>query len=121
MKLKGWWCITAKIRHVCGKPEVEHVSTSYVELQSLTMRMSMKRFTRLSNPFSKTLINHRHALALYFYIHNLTRIHKTQRVTPAMAAGLTDRLWTMEEIIGMMDAVAPKPGRRKTYKKRIAA
>jgi hypothetical protein len=71
---------------------------------------------RLSNAFSKKLASHRHALALYFTFYNWTRIHKTLRVTPAMAAGLTDRLWTMEEIIGLMDEVAPKPGRPKTYK-----
>jgi hypothetical protein len=111
-------CIGAKKKPVTGNPDLDHISTSYVERQNLTMRMSMKRFARLSNAFSKKVANHRHALSHYFTFHNWTRIHKTLRVTPAMAAGLTDHLWTMEEIIGLMDEVAPKPGRRKTYKTR---
>ena len=82
------------------------------------MRMSMKRF---ANAFSKKLASHRHALSLYFKFYNWTRIHKTLRVTPAMAAGITDCLWTTEEIIALMDETAPKPGRPKTYKKRISA
>jgi hypothetical protein len=84
------------------------------------MRMSMKRFARLSNAFSKKLANHRHALALYFYFYNWCRIHKTLRVTPAMAAGLTDKLLSFDDLIERMDAVAPKPGRPKVYKKRQA-
>lgn len=114
-------CIGAKKTPVVGNPDPKHISTSYVERQNLTMRMSMKRFTRLSNAFSKKLANHRHALSLYFTFYNWTRIHKTLRVTPAMAAGLTDHLWTMEEIIGLMDEAAPKPGRPKTYQKRQPA
>ena len=114
-------CIGAKKTPIVGEPDPKHISTSYVERQNLTMRMSMKRFTRLSNAFSKKLANHRHALSLYFTFYNWTRIHKTLRVTPAMAAGITDHLWTMEEILGLMDEAAPKPGRPKTYKKRIAA
>jgi hypothetical protein len=114
-------CIGAKKTPIVGNPDPGHISTSYVERQNLTMRMSMKRFTRLSNAFSKKLASHRHALSLYFTFYNWTRIHKTLRVTPAMAVGLTDHLWTMEEIIEMMDTVAPKPGRPKTYKKQIAA
>ncbi|MFT3731469.1 MAG: DDE-type integrase/transposase/recombinase [Hyphomicrobium sp.] len=114
-------CIGVKKMPIVGNPDEAHISTSYVERQNLTMRMSMKRFTRLSNAFSKKLASHRHALALYFTFYNWTRIHKTLRVTPAMAAGISDRLWTMEEIIGLMDEAAPKPGRPKTYKKRIAA
>ena len=113
-------CIGAKKTPVVGSPDPAHISTSYVERQNLTMRMSMKRFTRLSNAFSKKLANHRHAISLYFTFYNWTRIHKTLRVTPAMAAGLTDHLWSMEEIIGLMDEAAPKPGRPKTYKKRMA-
>jgi IS1 family transposase len=114
-------CIGAKKTPIVGNPDPDHISTSYVERQNLTMRMSMKRFTRLSNAFSKKLASHRHALSLYFTFYNWTRIHKTLRVTPAMAAGLTDHLWTMEEIVGLMDEVAPKPGRPKAYKKRIPA
>jgi hypothetical protein len=81
-------CIGARKTPIVGEPDAKHISTSYVERQNLTMRMSMKRFTRLSNAFSKKLANHRHALALYFYFYNWCRIHKTLRVTPAMAAGL---------------------------------
>lgn len=114
-------CIGTKKTPVVGEPDAEHISTSYVERQNLTMRMSMKRFTRLSNAFSKKLANHRHALALYFYFYNWCRIHKTLRVTPAMAAGLTDELLSFDDLVVLMDAVAPKPGRPKTYKKRIEA
>jgi IS1 family transposase len=113
-------CIGAKKTPIIGEPAPEHISTSYVERQNLTMRMSMKRFARLSNAFSKKLANHRHALALYFYFYNWCRIHKTLRVTPAMAAGLTSKLLSFEELIEGMDAVAPKPGRPKVYKKRQA-
>lgn len=111
-------CIGAKKTPIVGKPDAKHISTSYVERQNLTMRMSMKRFTRLSNAFSKKLANHRHALSLYFYFYNWCRIHKTLRVSPAMAAGLTDKLLSFEDLIERMDAVAPKPGRPATYKKR---
>lgn len=83
------------------------------------MRMSMKRFARLSNAFSKKLASHRSALALYFYFYNWCRIHKTLRVSPAMSAGLTTKLLSFEDLIECMDAVAPKPGRPKAYKKRV--
>ncbi len=78
----------------------------------------MRRFTRLTNAFSKKFENHMHMVALYTMFYNFCRIHKTLRVTPAMEAGLTDRVWDMEDIIAAMDAVAPKPGRPTTYKKR---
>jgi hypothetical protein len=81
--------------------------------------MHMRRFTRLTNAFSKRVENHFYALAIYFVFYNFVRIHKTLRVTPAMAAGLADRLWSMEEIAELVDAAAPKPGRPKTYKKRV--
>ena len=81
---------------------------------------SVSRVTRLSNAFSKKLESHRNALSLYFYFYNWCRIHKTLRVTPAMAAGLTDKLLSFEELIARMDEAAPKPGRPKTYKKRLA-
>ena len=114
-------CIGINKTTIVGEPEAKHISTSYVERQNLTMRMSMKRFTRLSNAFSKKLANHRHALALYFYFYNWCRIHKTLRVSPAMAAGLTDKLLSFDDLIVLMDAAAPKPGRPKTYKKRFTA
>ena len=83
------------------------------------MRMGMRRFTRLTNAFSKKLDNHVHALALYFVFYNFVRIHKTLRMSPAMAAGITDRLWSLEDVVGMMDAMAPAPKARGPYKKRI--
>src|SRR6202051_1152773 len=85
-------------------PEVAHISTSYVERQNLNMRMGMRRFTRLTNGFSKKLENHCHALALYFMFYNFCRIHKTLKVAPAMAAGVTDKLWSMEDIVALIDA-----------------
>jgi hypothetical protein len=82
---------------------VPHISTSFVERQNLTMRMQMRRFTRLTNAFSKKVENHCHALALYFYFYNWIRIHKTLRVTPAMAAGLTDKLLDWSDVVEMID------------------
>ena len=111
-------CIGAKKQRVMGSPDIAHVSTSYVERQNLTMRMSMRRFTRLTNAFSKKLDNHIHALALYFAFYNFCRIHKTLRVTPAMAAGITDRLWSLEDIVAKIDAMAPAPKARGAYRKR---
>ena len=113
-------CIGARKNPVEGKPDEKHVSTSYVERQNLTMRMSMRRFTRLTNAFSKKLDNHIHALALYFVFYNFTRIHKSLRVTPAMEAGLTDRVWTLENIIDQIDYMNP-PKKRGPYKKREKA
>jgi IS1 family transposase len=101
-----------------GSPDIAHVSTSFVERQNLTMRMSMRRFTRLTNGFSKKLENHVHALALYFAFYNFVRIHKTLRMSPAMAAGITDRLWSLDDIVAKIDAMAPAPKVRGPYKKR---
>jgi IS1 family transposase len=101
-----------------GNPDIAHVSTSFVERQNLTMRMSMRRFTRLTNGFSKKLENHVHALALYFAFYNFVRIHKTLRMSPAMAAGITDRLWSLDDIVAKIDALAPAPKVRGPYKKR---
>ena len=109
-------CVGAKKDVFNGKPDRRHISTSYVERQNLTMRMSMRRFTRLTNTFSKRVENHCHALALYFVWYNFVRIHKTLRVTPAMAAGVTDTLRDMEWIVSLIDARAPKPGKRAPYK-----
>lgn len=111
-------CIGAKRRSRIGNPDEAHVSTSYVERQNLTMRMSMRRFTRLTNAFSKKLDNHIHALALYFVFYNFTRIHKTLRMSPAMAAGITDRLWSLDDVIAKIDELAPAPKVRGPYKKR---
>jgi transposase-like protein/IS1 family transposase len=94
-------CIGIKKRVVCGNPDMEKVSTSYVERANLTMRMSMRRFTRLTNGFSKKWENHNYALALHFAHYNFCRIHKTLRVTPAMAAGISKRVWDLKELIGI--------------------
>ncbi len=85
-------------RTVSGCPDETHVSTSYVERANLTMRMGMRRFTRLTNAFSKKVENHAHAVALHFMFYNFGRVHKTLRVTPAMEAGIADHVWTLEEI-----------------------
>ena len=87
-----------------GEPDPKHISTSYVERQNLTMRMSMRRFTRLTNGFSKKLENHMAALALYFMYYNFVRIHQTLRVTPAMAAGVTSKLWSVYDIVNLIEA-----------------
>jgi IS1 family transposase len=112
-------CIGARKRRVEGNPDMGHVSTSYVERQNLTMRMSMRRFTRLTNAFSKKYENHVHAIALYFMHYNFCRIHKSLRVTPAMAAGITDRLWSFDDILVKIDEMAPPPAKRGPYKKRV--
>jgi IS1 family transposase len=110
-------CIGARKRQVTGRPDMAHVSTSYVERQNLTMRMSMRRFTRLTNGFSKKYDNHVHALALYFYHYNFCRIHKSLRVTPAMEAKLTDRVWSFDDLIAKVDEMNPLPAKRGPYKK----
>jgi IS1 family transposase len=113
-------CIGAKKVRVEGTPDEKHVSTSYVERQNLTMRMSMRRFTRLTNAFSKKLDNHIHALALYFCFYNFCRMHKSLRMSPAMAAGVSQTLWTMEDIANRVEARTAKPAKRGPYKKRAA-
>lgn len=97
-------CLGARPTTVTGNPDIAHVSTSYVERQNLTMRMSMRRFTRLTNAFSKKLENHGHAIALHFMYYNFGRIHKSLRITPAMAAGVSDHLWSLEEIATLADS-----------------
>lgn len=94
-------CIGCEMKTAIGSPDPALVSTSYVERQNLTMRMSMRRFTRLTNAFSKKLENHAHAVALHFLHYNFARIHKTLRITPAMAAGLSDHVWSYEEIASL--------------------
>ncbi|HWS73382.1 MAG TPA: IS1 family transposase, partial [Thermoanaerobaculia bacterium] len=89
---------------VSGEPDEEHISTSYVERANLTMRMGMRRFTRLTNAFSKKFENHCHAIALHMMHYNFVRIHQTIRCTPAMEAGVTDRLWSMRDIVELIDA-----------------
>ena len=90
--------VSADKRVIVGNPNADKVSTSYVERQNLTMRMGMRRFTRLTNGFSKKVENLEHAVSLHFMHYNFARIHKTLRVTPAMAAGMSDHVWSLEEI-----------------------
>lgn len=113
-------CCGVKTKVRIGDPDPAHISTSYVERQNLTMRMSMRRFTRLTNAFSKKLDNHIHAIALYFVFYNFCRIHKSLRVTPAMAAGVTKTLWSLEDVVAKIDEMAPVPKPRRPYKKRSA-
>lgn len=87
---------------VSGDPDPKHISTSYAERQNLTMRMSMRRFTRLTNAFSRKVENHSAAVALYFLFYNFARVHQTLRVTPAMAAGVSDHVWSVEEIVALL-------------------
>ncbi len=101
-------CVGARKETITGKPDPKHVSTSYTERANLTMRMSMRRFTRLTNAFSKKLENHAHMVALYALWYNFVRIHKTLRVTPAMAAGIADRLWSMEDVVALIDEAAER-------------
>jgi IS1 family transposase len=110
-------CIGCEMKTVSGNPDPNHVSTSYVERHNLTMRMGMRRFTRLTNGFSKKIDNHIAMVAIHAVYYNFARIHKTLRITPSMAAGLSDHVWTLEEIVMMADryALAAKP--RGPYKK----
>jgi IS1 family transposase len=96
-------CIGAVPNAVYGEPDPEHISTSFAERSNLTMRMNMRRFTRLTNAFSKKIENHAHAVALHMMYYNFVRIHKTLRVTPAMAAGVTDKLWEISDVVAMLE------------------
>lgn len=98
-------CMGTRIAKVTGSPESGHVSTSFIERQNLTMRMSMRRFTRLTNGFSKKVENHEHALAIHYMFYNFARIHQTLRVSPAMEAGVSDHLWEISEIVGLLEGV----------------
>lgn len=95
-------CLACKSEVVTGQPDPKHISTSYVERQNLTMRMSMRRFTRLTNAFSKKVENHAAAVALYFMYYNFGRVHQTLRVTPAMEAGVATHVWSVAEIVGLL-------------------
>lgn len=113
-------CTGIKKRTVEGNPDKAHISTSYVERANLSMRMGMRRFTRLTNGFSKKLENHLHMLSLYFVHYNFVRIHKTLKVTPAMEAGVSNELHDMEWIVGLIDENTPEPKKRGPYKKQIS-
>lgn len=97
-------CLGCEKITVTGAPEPKHISTSYVERQNLTMRMNMRRFTRLTNAFSKKIENHMHSVALFYMHYNFARIHQTLRVTPAMEAGISQRVWTLAEVVEMAEA-----------------
>ena len=97
-------CMGARRAVISGKPDCAHVSTSLIERQNLTMRMSMRRFTRLTNAFSKKIENHEHSVAIHYMHYNFARIHQTLRVTPAMEAGVSDHVWSLEEIIALLDS-----------------
>jgi len=101
-----------------GNPDPDHISTSFVERQNLTMRMAMRRFTRLTNAFSKKAENHALMVSLHFMHYNFCRIHKTLRISPAMAAKVSDRLWSIEDIVDLVDACAEPPKRPATYRRR---
>lgn len=96
-------CLGAERHAIMGHPDPEHISTSYAERQNLSMRMGIRRFTRLTNAFSKKLANHIRALSIYFMHYNFVRIHQTLRCTPAMEAGVTDRLWSLEDMVRVVD------------------
>jgi IS1 family transposase len=110
-------CIGMNLVPISGEPDMAHVSTSHVERQNLTMRMSMRRFTRLTNAFSKKCENHAAAIALHFMHYNFCRVHQTLRVTPAMAAGLSDHVWELSELIALL----PVPVRAAWGSKKRAA
>jgi len=96
-------CVGCERHRITGRPDRDHVSTSFVERQNLNIRMGLRRFTRLTNAFSKKIENHVHGLAIYFMHYNFVRIHQTLRVSPAMAAGISDTLWSLEDIVKMVD------------------
>ena len=112
-------CIGATATPITGNPDPAHINTSYVERQNLTMRMHMRRFTRLTNAFSKKLENHINAISLHFAYYNFVRIHQTLRVSPAMAAGVADTLWSVEDLVKIVEAAQAAPAKRGPYKKRM--
>lgn len=109
-------CTGIEKKPIEGAPDPELISTSYVERQNLTMRMHMRRFTRLTNAFSKKVENHMHAISLYFMFYNYCKIHKSLRITPAMSAGLTDHVWELTDIVNLIPE--PEPKKRGPYKKK---
>jgi hypothetical protein len=109
-------CIGARKERIEGSPDPAHISTSYAERQNLTMRMHMRRLTRLTNAFSKKFENHMHMVALYTVWYNFVKQHKSLKgLSPAMAAGISETLWSMEDVAALVEASAPKPGKRGPY------
>jgi hypothetical protein len=114
-------CTGARREPIEGNPDKNHISTSYAERQNLTMRMHMRRYTRLTNAFSKKFENHCHMVALYTVWYNFVKQHKTLKgLSPAMAAGVSDKLWNIQDIAKLIEAASLKPGPRGPYKKREA-
>ncbi len=113
-------CLGAKKVAITGNPRGCDVSTSYVERYNLTMRLGMRRFTRLTNAFSKKLHNHAAMVAIHTVHYNFVRMHKTLRCTPAMAADLSTTLWSLEDMVRKLDALMPEPAKRGPYKKGIS-
>lgn len=113
-------CIGTVTNTITGDPDPDHISTSYVERQNLSMRMGMRRFTRLTNAFSKKIEHHGYMVALYFLHYNFCRMHKTLRMTPAMAASIDHTLHDVEWIVDLIEARRPEPGPRGPYKKKIS-
>jgi hypothetical protein len=111
-------CIGTERRIVSGSPERKHISTSYVERQNLTMRMSMRHFTRLTNAFSKKVENLTAACGLHFCHYNFCRVHKTLGTSPAVSAGVADHVWTISELVGLLEAAEATPIKRGSYKPR---
>ena len=111
-------CLGAERKAIIGDPDPDHISTSYVERQNLSMRMGLRRFTRLTNAFSKKVENHIHALAIYFFHYNFIRIHQTLRVTPAMAAGVSSRLMDMTDLADIVERWESTQPRKKVGRKR---
>jgi len=97
-------CIGCKSTVVVGNPDPAHISTSFAERQNLSVRMSVRRYTRLTNAFSRKLKNHAAAVALYYFAYNFIKIHRTLRTSPAMAAGVTDRLWEVSDLVALLEA-----------------
>lgn len=112
-------CTGAKKMRMEGSPDMAHVSTSYAERQNKTMRMHMRRFTRLTDGFSKKVENHAYAVALHMMYYNFVRLHTTLRTTPAMAAGVTARLWEIGDIVKLVEDAEVKPTKRGPYKKSV--
>ena len=118
-------CIGVTHQPIMGDPDPDHVSTSIVERQNLNMRMSIRRFTRLTNAFSKKVENLAHAVSLHFMYYNFARIHRSLRVTPAMEAGVSEHVWSVEEIAALLDkkeqeAIEAGAMKRGSYKKRAS-
>jgi len=111
-------CVGARKDRIEGNPDPAHVSTSYAERNNLTMRMHMRRFTRLTNAFSKKVENHAYVVTLHMMYYNFVRLHPKLRMSPAMAAGVSDRLWEIGDIVKLVEDVEPAPKKRGPYKRR---